>query len=234
MPPEGWQPDATWPPAPPGWNFWLPEQAGPQAGSSVRGRAQSRLDQARSAAHRFSRHGQGDLPIDTLWSAEERKVSGLPGGRYRLDDRFLYVSSGTLSTRAQQVPIAYVVDVDLQQSVTQKARGVGDVVVHVVQPDGHRETVILSSIQNPQAAVPIINDIAARARAGVLRATNTAYHVTTVASEPQPAPQRLPAGPPPEQPDPIAQLERLGKLRDAGVISEEEFQAKKADLLDRL
>lgn len=42
---------------------------------------------------------------------------------------------------------------------------------------------------------------------------------------------------PPAQPshdDVLAQLERLGRLRDAGVITEEEFAAKKADLLGRL
>ncbi len=34
--------------------------------------------------------------------------------------------------------------------------------------------------------------------------------------------------------DPIEQLKRLGELRDAGVVTAEEFEAKKADLLARL
>lgn len=34
--------------------------------------------------------------------------------------------------------------------------------------------------------------------------------------------------------DLLATLERLGKLRDAGIVTEEEFQAKKADILGRL
>lgn len=34
--------------------------------------------------------------------------------------------------------------------------------------------------------------------------------------------------------DPIAQLDRLGDLRDRKVISEEEFEAKKRDLMDRI
>lgn len=34
--------------------------------------------------------------------------------------------------------------------------------------------------------------------------------------------------------DPIAQLERLSNLRDKGVLSDAEFEAKKAELLDRL
>jgi len=36
------------------------------------------------------------------------------------------------------------------------------------------------------------------------------------------------------EPDLLDQLRRLGELRDAGVVTEEEFAAKKADLLSRL
>ena len=46
------------------------------------------------------------------------------------------------------------------------------------------------------------------------------------------APAVAPA--PAEKPDPIAQLKELAQLRDAGAITDEEFDAKKADLLDRL
>jgi Domain of unknown function (DUF4429)/Short C-terminal domain len=38
----------------------------------------------------------------------------------------------------------------------------------------------------------------------------------------------------PAAPDLFAQLEQLGKLRDAGVLTNEEFEAKKAELLRRL
>ena len=34
--------------------------------------------------------------------------------------------------------------------------------------------------------------------------------------------------------DPVAQLERLGALRDKGVVTEEEFQTAKAQLLGRM
>lgn len=34
--------------------------------------------------------------------------------------------------------------------------------------------------------------------------------------------------------DPVAMLGKLGKLRDAGVLTEEEFAAKKAELVDRM
>lgn len=34
--------------------------------------------------------------------------------------------------------------------------------------------------------------------------------------------------------DPVSQLERLGKLRDAGVLTEAEFESKKAEILSRI
>lgn len=40
-----------------------------------------------------------------------------------------------------------------------------------------------------------------------------------------------PAPQPPAAPDPIDQIERLGVLRDQGVLTDEEFQAKKRQLL---
>jgi hypothetical protein len=43
-----------------------------------------------------------------------------------------------------------------------------------------------------------------------------------------------PAEPSAEAADPIDQLRRLGELRDAGVVTQAEFEAKKAALLDRI
>lgn len=36
------------------------------------------------------------------------------------------------------------------------------------------------------------------------------------------------------EPDVLGQLEQLGKLRDAGVLTDAEFESKKAELLHRL
>lgn len=50
-------------------------------------------------------------------------------------------------------------------------------------------------------------------------------------SAPPPAP---PSAPDATQGDVISQLERLGALRERGILTEQEFQAKKAELLSRL
>jgi hypothetical protein len=41
-----------------------------------------------------------------------------------------------LRTDEQQIPLAHVQDVDMRQTLIQKPRSVGDVVVHVTRPDG--------------------------------------------------------------------------------------------------
>ena len=50
-----------------------------------------------------------------------------------------------------------------------------------------------------------------------------------------PAPAPVAPGPQPsDKEDVLGQLKSLGELRDAGVVTPEEFEAKKADLLKRL
>jgi hypothetical protein len=49
-----------------------------------------------------------------------------------------------------------------------------------------------------------------------------------------PTPEPGTGGVPPPQTDVMDQLRKLGELRDAGVLTPEEFAAKKAQLLDRL
>jgi hypothetical protein len=48
------------------------------------------------------------------------------------------------------------------------------------------------------------------------------------------APDRASAISPQPEPDLLEQLRRLGELRDSGVLTAEEFEGKKAELLDRL
>ena len=78
----------------------------------------------------------------------------------------------------------------------------------------------------------------ARFIATIKSAMNAKHRVAQPAPPPPPI---LPAAPPvpspppvPAAPDVINQLKRLGELRDAGVLTADEFDAKKAELLARL
>lgn len=46
-------------------------------------------------------------------------------------------------------------------------------------------------------------------------------------------PDRCPSKPQPLR-DPIDQLHKLGQLRDAGILTEEEFQTTKSEILSRM
>jgi hypothetical protein len=52
-----------------------------------------------------------------------------------------------------------------------------------------------------------------------------------VEAAPSPAPAAPAAAPVAREPEYIAELERLAQLREQGIVSEEEFQAKKKQLL---
>ena len=58
------------------------------------------------------------------------------------------------------------------------------------------------------------------------------------ATAPVPAPAAAPAAsaesPTPAARDPVERLKKLAELRDAGILTEEEFQAKKKELLPEL
>lgn len=75
-----------------------------------------------------------------------------------------------------------------------------------------------------KVAMKYVSD--ATALAAVVQEIKTRQHGPEAAT--------TPSAPPPGEPDVIDQIRRLGELRDAGVLSSEEFEAKKAELLGRL
>ena len=163
-----------------------------------------------------------------IWWAKGQPLTGIGGGRFRLTATTLFFESGTLTTNAQQVPTNLLFDIDLRQTLTQKARGVGDVVVHIQRPHGI-EVATLGDIPNPRDAVAVINRVAHEARLAAHTLANT--HHYTSATKPVAAQAPAPA---PSPIDPMEQLTKLGELRDAGVLTDDEFNAKKAEILARL
>ena len=131
-------------------------------------------------------------------------------------------------------------------SMSQKARGVFTVVVHVQRARGI-EIVTMDDIPDGRKAQRLINETAHQARLAIQQHANThryenthlVGHVGSVTGHLAPGmPTALPAAAPQQaieaEPDPIEQLRRLGELRDAGIVTEEEFAAKKAEVLKRL
>lgn len=180
------------------------------------------------AAQNLVRVDSADDP-EAIWHATGKPVTGIGGGRYRLTAHYLFFEKGVLSTNAQQVPVSAIFDVDVRQSMAQKARGLGSITLHVQRPQG-MEVVTLDDIPNFREGQRAINDAAHAARLTIQRAQNT-HRYETAATQGAVEPTRTQAH---FAPDAIEQLRQLGQLRDAGVLTEEEFAAKKAQILSRL
>lgn len=183
---------------------------------------------------------------EAVWQSTGRPLTGIGAGRYRLTRHYLFFEKGALRTDSQQVPISAVVDVDVRQSMSQKARGVFTVVVHIQRARGI-EIVTMDDIPDGRAAQRLINETAHQARLAIQQHANTHRYENThlvghVGQVPGLQVPSVAAALPPGAPqqatkadsDPIEQLRRLGELRDAGIVTEEEFTAKKAEVLRRL
>ncbi|WP_373861775.1 winged helix-turn-helix domain-containing protein [Actinomadura hibisca] len=206
----------------------------------------------------------------TIWEGETQNVTArATGGRftlkYRLTTHYLYFETGGIGgTRQEQVPLINVQDVDISQTLVQKTRKVGNVLVHIIRQNGAQETAVFDSVPDPVMVRDLINQTVHHVRAAAHQRQIAEqqqlnvhrYEQTSPAFGMQPAAPGMPPAPAypapapavqpalagtPVQPQPaytadqtMALLKQLGELRDAGVLTLEEFEAKKQELLARL
>ncbi len=196
---------------------------------------------------------------NTLWFGESRNAAtnaiGVSKARYRVTKDRVWIESGLLGTKTESVPLWSVKDIDVRQAVWQRDKDVGDVVLtledaaYAAEPTGmfsmsgmadpgasHGTTsgqVVLDNIENPYGVVDILTPLISEARQKKTMERQSQYlHVNPgmagAAFGAPPAPPPAPAAP---QHDMVEQLRRLGELRDAGILTEEEFAAQKAKVL---
>jgi hypothetical protein len=183
---------------------------------------------------------------------------------YRLTTHYLYFETGGITgTRQEQIPLIAIQDVDVAQTLLQKSQKVGSLHVHIFR-NGRRETAVLDWVPDPVGVRDIINQTVHRVRGAahqrqLAERRDLGTHrfegsgpVPTIPGQVIPG-QLAPgqAAPPPPLPaaEPTGQqasgepmtperamelLRQLGELRDAGVVTTEEFEAKKQDLLGRI
>jgi hypothetical protein len=151
-----------------------------------------------------------------LWHDEivSRLATGTLHGRGGLlvytDRRLIFLLHGLMSQRNEDFPL------DTINSVSVKA---GLVLATITVYSGGAKHEI-SNVQKDDAKA-IVSEVRDRL------ATRTRVSAT--------GPQPSESQPPPQvQSDVLAQLKQLGELRDAGVLTDEEFAAKKTELLARL
>jgi hypothetical protein len=190
----------------------------------------------------------------TLWFGESKNAAtsaaGISKARYRITKDRVWIESGLLGTRTESVPLWSIKDMDVRIAVWQQGKDVGDVVLNLEDPSyganqdmftmtGNVEgttsgQVTLDNIEGPYAVMDILAPLVSEARSKktMERQSTYVHNMTPGMPYGSPPPQPAPAAaPPPPQLDMVDQLKRLGELRDAGVLTEEEFAAQKAKLL---
>ena len=195
---------------------------------------------------------------NTLWFGESQNAAtsaaGISKARYRITRDRVWIESGLLGTRTESVPLWAIRDMDIRQAVWQRGKDVGDVVLNLEDPaygasqdvfsmTGAPEQgttsgqVVLDDVENPHGVYDILAPLVSEARHKKTMERQSQYlHVNPgtaggVFGAPPtvPTPATPPAGA--GSGDLVDQLRRLGELRDAGILTEDEFAAQKAKLL---
>lgn len=170
---------------------------------------------------------------DIIWEGERTTLTSKASGgkltreRYRLSNEYLYFDAGLLSSKGEQIPTWSIRDVDMKQSIKQKALGVGNVIVHCQHDDyTGRAEVTLEGIKEPREVRDLINRIASTARDAYLRKHQQTF--TEFSGNVAPA---MATAPSEDVVDPVAKLKEMKELLDAGILTEEEFAEQKSKLL---
>lgn len=206
----------------------------PSAGSRLGEQAARALRAA--SGHRQDAAAIDEQPEGTLWSAKAQRLTGLNGGRYRLTREILFFESGTLSLKGQQILTHEISDVDVAQTITQKARGVGDIIVTADRPKG-TERIVLSDIADFRGGAQMINTVMRQAKRDhaefqVLSNTQRVQQeVYYSGSSPVVAGIAPSVALTPERVDLVSEIQKLAEFRSQGILTEEEFAAGKRKLL---
>lgn len=185
------------------------------------------------ASNLTARHDVASDP-DAIWTAVGKPLTGLGAGRYKLTAEYLFFEKGTLSTKAQQIRTADIYDVDANQSMAQKARGIGTITLFAQRVTGDREKVVLEDVPSFRDGVTAINTAAFTAREALRVRENTTHVNYGGAGAGWPA-----AAAPAATPTPAAsaavdlhgELAKLADLRAQGILDDVEFAAAKRQLL---
>ncbi|QXJ26530.1 SHOCT domain-containing protein [Actinomadura graeca] len=185
----------------------------------------------------------------TVWEGESLNIAArVSNGRltrhYRLTTRHLHYETGGLVSSQEKVLLTEITDVRVTQGLRDRTRNTGTVRVDYKRPSGAWDMAMLDTVEDPARVRELINEMARRARA----AAPPEEKASEGPSRRSPSPARRSPAPAPASQDPqhkvssainntdklVELLNQLGALRQAGILSDEEFEAKKKQLLDRL
>ena len=174
-------------------------------------------------------------------------TAGLDFIRWRLTEYVLttdrlIVRSGIIAKQGREIPLENINDIAFSQSIFERMVGAGDLVIESAGEFGQSR---YHDIPKPTVVQNEIYKQMEANRGRMMRGSVFGQEPPPIVVAPAAAPPPPPVVPPPvATPDPAAQatgghpiarqIEELGRLRDQGLISESEFQTKKAELLRRM
>ena len=139
-----------------------------------------------------------------------------------LTDRRVISRSGIISKRGTEVPLDRVNNIDFSQKFWERLIGAGDLDIESAGKDGQSH---FQNVRHPDMVQQEIYrqmEVNSRRQAG--------WHAEAIAQ----ANPGTGAAPTAAAPDVTEQIAKLAVLRDQGAITTDEYEAKKAELLDRM
>jgi uncharacterized membrane protein YdbT with pleckstrin-like domain len=121
----------------------------------------------------------------------------------------LITRSGIIAKQSKEIPLERINDVAFSQSIIERMVGAGDL---LVESAGERGQTKISNVRKPQDVQLMIYKEVEKNNARMMRPGTTTEAGTSI----------------PEQ------IQALARLKDQGVLTEAEFEAKKQELLKRL
>ena len=173
---------------------------------------------------------------ETIWEGERTTLTSLASKgklvreRYRLTAEHLHFDAGILSTKAEQIPTWAIRDVDLEQSLKQRAMGIGDVIVACKHGEyTGREKVTLEGVKDPKTVRDLVMQVGKKARLEHQQRSQMSFINVAPGTAP------LPGVPSPaveaKSEDPLERIGKLKQLLDAGALTQDEFNTQIANLL---
>jgi uncharacterized membrane protein YdbT with pleckstrin-like domain len=139
-----------------------------------------------------------------------------------LTDRRVISRTGVVSKRGTEIPLDRINNIDFHQRIWERIIGAGDLSIESAGKDGQ------SHFENVRHPDMVQQEIYRQVEVNARR--QASWHLDAAgANRPAPA-QAVPVA----TPDVADQIAKLATLRDQGAITTEEFEAKKAELLDRM
>jgi uncharacterized membrane protein YdbT with pleckstrin-like domain len=140
-----------------------------------------------------------------------------------LTDRRVISRSGIISKRGTEIPLERINNIDFHQNILLRVIGAGDLDIESAGRDGQSH---FDNVRHPDM---VQQEVYRQMETNAKRQASWSGHAAAEAGFG--APTAIPVH---EAPDVAEQITKLAALRDQGHITEAEYEAKKAELLERM